>query len=137
MEDRRPGNNGIGRIVLWIFVAVLGGCFVFCCLIPIQPLKGDRIVLEYNLKAIAEVVNSYRKQHAALPQSLNGIPLTEEPYLEGYTLIVAPDGSFLVVSKHRSFDEEMPGARCHFACDEKLQIKKLSESDFQERRKGR
>lgn len=117
----------IGIALCFAAILVVLGALVLL-IRPIPPLRAKRDVLLHNLETIAQDVNAYRSEHGGLPKFLNDVSIPKGPYPEGYRLIVAPNGSFLVVADHLFVDETKEGARCRFACDDKLQVQRLPES---------
>ena len=93
------------------------------CTAEVKPLRARQNAILRTLKETASDVNAYQKTHGVLSDSRKGILLPNE----GYRLVVPTDGSSFLVVADRVFLNET-GARFQFACDEKLQIQKLSVS---------
>jgi hypothetical protein len=85
-----------------------------------------------DLRTIAHGVVAYKAEFGALPKSLEALSIPNGPFCEGYRLVVAPKGSFLVIADHLLVDDARVGGKCHFACDENFQIWKLPAFFFSE-----
>lgn len=90
------------------------------CLTYVRPLRARQNAILLRLKATASDVSAYREVHGELPASRTGTLLPNETY----RLVAVGDGSSFLVVADRVFVDEN-GSRFNFACDEKLQIRKI------------